>query len=79
MEQPNKPYAFPASEILTPALKVGALTGKLVLFTYGASRNLSYLHIVHIQDENWLSENYICAPHISKNDKCPDICTNSVS
>ena len=37
MEQPNKPYDFPAREILIPALKVGALTGKLVLLTYGTS------------------------------------------
>ncbi|KAF6222081.1 hypothetical protein HO133_001167 [Letharia lupina] len=27
MEQPNKPYGFPAREILIPALKVGALSG----------------------------------------------------
>lgn len=28
MEQPNKPYGFPAREILIPALKVGALSGE---------------------------------------------------
>ena len=49
MEQPNKPYGFPAREILIPALKVGALTGKLVLLMYGALR---YLHIFLIQNES---------------------------
>ena len=53
MEQPNKPYGFPAREILIPALKVGALTGKPVLLTHGTSRNLSYLHIFHVHEENW--------------------------
>ena len=61
MEQPNKPYGFPAREILIPALKVGALSGKLVLLIYGTSRSLSYLHILHVQDENWWSEDYISA------------------
>ena len=61
MEQPNKPYRFPAREILIPALKVGALTGKLVLLIPGTSCNLSYLHISHIQEENWWSKDYISA------------------
>ena len=61
MEQPNKPYGFPAREILIPALKVGALTGKFVLLVYGTSRNLSYLHIFDIQDENRWSKDYIFA------------------
>ena len=30
MEQPKKPSGFPAREILIPALKVGALSGKPV-------------------------------------------------
>lgn len=61
MEQPNKPYDFPAREILIPALKIGALTGKLVLLIYGTSRNLSYLHIFLIQDKSWWSEDHISA------------------
>ena len=61
MEQPNKPYGFPAREILIPALKVGALTGKLVILIYETLRNLSYLHNFHIQDENWWSKDYISA------------------
>ena len=61
MEQPNKPYGFPAREILIPALKVGALTGKLVLLIYGISRNLSHLHIFLIQEKNWWSEDYVSA------------------
>lgn len=41
MEQPNKPYGFPAREILIPALKVGALTGTTGLL-YGGVAGVLY-------------------------------------
>ena len=61
MEQPNRPYRFPAREILIPALKIGALTGKLVLLMCGTSRNLSYFHIFLIQVKSWWSEDHVSA------------------
>lgn len=42
MEQPNKPYGLLASEILIPALKVGALSGKPIFCIYWVLRYWLY-------------------------------------
>lgn len=42
MEQPKKPSGFPAREILVPALKVGALSGKPMFRIYWDLRNWLY-------------------------------------
>lgn len=42
MEQPKKPSGFPAREILVPALKVGALSGKHMFCIYWDLRKWLY-------------------------------------
>ena len=45
MEEPNrldKLYNFPAKDILIPSLKVGALSGKAIIYVYGILHTLLY-------------------------------------
>ena len=45
MEEPNrldKLYNFPVKDILIPSLKVGALSGKAIIYVYGILHTLLY-------------------------------------